>query len=41
MDVRELIAFLHHIKCWIPHSNVMIRQEIDNVISRLKGNQQS
>jgi hypothetical protein len=41
MDVRELIAFLHHIKVWIPYSNITIRQEIDNVISRLKGNQQS
>ena len=37
MDVKELIAFLNHIKVWIPQSNTMIRSEIDNVINRLKG----
>ena len=37
MDVKELIVFLNHIKVWIPQSNTMIRNEIDNVINRLKG----
>jgi hypothetical protein len=37
MDVKELIAFLNHIKVWIPQSNMMVRSEIDNVVNRLKG----
>jgi len=37
MDVRELIAFLHHLKVWIPQSNTTIRNEIDVVINRLRG----
>ena len=37
MDVRELIAFLHRIKCWTPQSNTTIRNEIDIVINRLRG----
>ena len=36
MDVRELIAFLHRVKCWIPHSNITIRSEIEAVIEKLK-----
>ena len=37
MDVKELIAFLRKLKCWIPKSNEGLRAEIDNVIQRLKG----
>jgi hypothetical protein len=37
MDVNQLIKFLNHLKCWIPQSNVGIRQEIDDVIRQLKG----
>lgn len=36
MDVRELVAFLNKLKCWIPKSNQGLRTEIDNVIQRLK-----
>lgn len=36
MNIRELIAFLNRVKIWMPESNVMIRNEIDAVISQLK-----
>ena len=36
MNIRELIVFLNHIKVWMPQSNVMIRNEIDALISQLK-----
>jgi len=36
MDARQLIAFLNHIKCWIPEMQIGIRQEIDQMIQQLK-----
>jgi hypothetical protein len=36
MDNRELIRFLNHIKCWLPHSQVQLRAEIEALILRLK-----
>jgi hypothetical protein len=36
MNIRELIVFLNRIKVWMPQSNVMIRNEIDALISQLK-----
>jgi hypothetical protein len=36
MNVKDLIVFLHHIKCWIPKSNLTIRAEIEALIENLK-----
>ena len=36
MNIRELIVFLNRVKIWMPQSNVMIRNEIDALISQLK-----
>lgn len=36
MNIRELIVFLNRVKVWMPQSNVMIRNEIDALISQLK-----